>query len=140
VIDPFQYVDPILSMENVTQVVNLISSSADPTLPLENNPNVAHVFLIDTESTMLGGIPPSPVKPPPSNEAILFYWCALTRPRLPSHNTFKIAVQFFGLDVPQTLIDKGVSISILSYISLKYVGCPQLASSSCASYAKSVSF
>jgi hypothetical protein len=99
----------------------------DPTLPLESKPDTAHVFLIDTESTMPGGIPPSPVKPPPSNEAILFYWGALTGPRLPSHIPFQITVQVCGRDVPQTLIDEGASISILSSVAWHALGCPQLA-------------
>jgi hypothetical protein len=77
-VDPFPPVDPILPLENETQVVDLISSSVDPTLPLESKPDTAHVFLVDTDTTMLGGIPPSPMEPPPSNEAILFYWGALT--------------------------------------------------------------
>jgi hypothetical protein len=99
----------------------------DPTLPLESKPDTAHVFLIDTESTVSGGIPPSPVKPPPSNETILFYWGALTRPRLPSHIPFQITVQVCGRDVPQTLIDEGASVSILSYVAWYALGCPQLA-------------
>jgi hypothetical protein len=107
VVDLFPSIDPILPLENATQVVDLISSSVDPTLPLESKPDTAHIFLVDTESTMLGGIPPSPMEPPPSNEAILFYWGALTGPRLPSHIPFKITVQVCGQDVPQTLIDEG---------------------------------
>jgi hypothetical protein len=91
-VDPFPPVDPILPLENATQVVYLISPSVDPTLPLESKLDNAHVFLIDTESTMLGGIPPSPMEPPPSNEAILFNWGVLTRPRLPSHIPFQITV------------------------------------------------
>ena len=50
-----------------------IQSSVDPTLLLESKPNTAHVFLINIDSTMPGGIPPSPVKPPPSTKSILFY-------------------------------------------------------------------
>jgi hypothetical protein len=91
-VDPFPPVDPILPLENEIQVVDLISSSIDPTLPLESKPDTAHIFLIDTKSTMLRGIPPSPMEPPPSNEAILFDWGALTRPRLPSHIPFKITI------------------------------------------------
>jgi hypothetical protein len=67
------------------------------------------------------------VKPPPSNEAILFDWGALTRPCLPSHIPFQITVQVCGRDVPQTLIDEGASISILSYVAWHALGCPQLA-------------
>jgi hypothetical protein len=117
VVDPFPSVDPILSLENETQVVDLISPSADPTLLLESKPNTAHVFLVDTESPMLRGIPPSPVGPPPSNEAIHFDWGVLIGPRLPSHIPFQITVQVCGRYVPQTLIDEGVSVSILSSIA-----------------------
>jgi hypothetical protein len=126
-------IDPIPSLVNPTlhpksaSVVDLIPSSVDPTLPLEIKLYTAHIFLVDTESTVLGGIPPSPAKPPPSNEAILFYWGALTRPRLPSHIPFQITVQVCGRDVPQTLIDEGASISILSYFPWHALGCPQLA-------------
>jgi hypothetical protein len=54
VIDSFPFVDPILPLENETQVVDLISHSVDPTLPLESKPNTAHVFLIDTDSVGSG--------------------------------------------------------------------------------------
>jgi hypothetical protein len=119
-------VDPILPLENETQVVDLISSSVDPTLPLKSKPNTAHVFLVDTDSNMSGGIPPSPVKPPPSNEAIHFDWDALTGPRLPSYIPFQITVQVCGRDVTKTLIDEGSSVSILSSIAWQALGCPQL--------------
>jgi hypothetical protein len=114
VVDLFPPVDPILPLENATQVVDMISSSVDPTLSLENKLDIAHVFLVDTDTTVLGGIPPSPMKPPPSNEAILFNWGVLTGPHLPSHIPFQITVQVCGRDVPQTLIDEGVFVSILS--------------------------
>jgi hypothetical protein len=127
VVDPFPSVDPILSLENETQVVDLISPSVDPTLPLESKPDTAHVFLVDTESPMPRGIPPSPVGPPPSNEAIHFDWGVLTGPRLPSHIPFQITVQVCGRDVPQTLIDEGSSVSILSSIAWQALGCPPLA-------------
>jgi hypothetical protein len=67
VVDLFPPVDSILPFENATQVVDVISSSVYPTIPLESKPDTTHVFLIDTESTLLVGIPPSPVEPPPSN-------------------------------------------------------------------------
>jgi hypothetical protein len=95
-IDPFPPVDPLLPLENETQVVDLISPSVDPTLPLESKPNTAHVFLVDIESPLSRGIPPSPIGPPPSNEAICFDWDVLTGPRLPSYMPFQITVQVFG--------------------------------------------
>jgi hypothetical protein len=96
VVDLFTPVDPILPLENETQVVDLISSSVDPTLPLESKPDTAHVFLVDTDSVVLGGIPPSPVKLPPSNEAIHFDWSVLIGPHLPSYIPFHITVQVCG--------------------------------------------
>jgi hypothetical protein len=126
-------VAPVPSMANPTlplksdNVVDLIPSSVNPTLPLESKYDIAHVFLVDTESTVLGGIPPSSSKHPASNEAILFYWGALTGPRLPSHIPFQIIVQVCGWDVPQTLIDEGPSISIFSSIAWHALGCPHLA-------------
>jgi hypothetical protein len=127
-VDHFPPVDTIVPFKNETQVVDLILSSVDPTLPLKSKPNTSHVFLIDTKSTMSGGIPPSPVEPPPSNEAILFNWGVLTRPHLQSHIPFQITVQVCGRGVPQTLIDEGASVSILSSIAWKYLGCPHLTS------------
>jgi hypothetical protein len=127
-VDSFPPVDPILPLENETQVVDLISPSVDPTLLLESKPDTAHVFLIDTDSVVSGGIPPSPVEPPPSNEFIHFDWGVLTGPRLPSHIPFQIIVKVCGRDVPQTLIDEGFSVSILSYIAWQALGYPPLAS------------
>jgi hypothetical protein len=109
-------------------LVDLIQSSVDPTLPLESKPDTAHVFLINTDSTIPGGIPPSPAKPPPGTEAILFDWGVLTRPHLPSHIPFQITVQVHGRDVPQMLLDEGASVSILSSVAWYALGCPQLAS------------
>jgi hypothetical protein len=126
VVDPFTSVDPILPLENETQVVDLISSSVDPTLSLESKPDTAHVFLVDTESPVLRGVPTSPVGPPPTNEAIHFDWDVLTGPRLPSYIPFQITVQVCGRDVPQTLIDEVSSVSILSSIAWQALRCPPL--------------
>jgi hypothetical protein len=129
VVDPIpSSVIPILPLENETQVVDLLSPSVDPTLPLESKPNTTHIFLIDTDSAMLRGIPPPPMEPPPGYEAIHFDWGVLTRLRLPSHIPFQITVQVCGRDVPQTLIDEGSSVSILSSFAWKALGCPPLAS------------
>jgi hypothetical protein len=126
-VNPFPPIDPILSLENETQVVDMISSLVDPTLSLESKPDTAHVFLVDKKSTMLGGIPPSPVEPPPSNEAILFNWGVLNGPHLPSHIPLHITIQVCGRDIPQKLRYEGVSISIFSFIAWKDLCCPQLA-------------
>jgi hypothetical protein len=105
-----------------------MSLSINPTLPLERKPDVAHVFLVDTKSTLPGGIPPSPMEPPPRNEVILFDSDALIGPHLPSNIPFKIIVRFYGRDVPQMLIDEGSLVSILSSIAWQALGYPQLAS------------
>jgi hypothetical protein len=102
----------------------LISLSVDPTLPIESKPDTSHVFLVDTGSTLLGGIPPSPMEPPPNNEAILFNWGVLNGHHLLYHIPFKIIVQFCGWDVPWTLIDEGSSVSILSSIAWQDLGYP----------------
>jgi hypothetical protein len=136
VVDSFPPVDPILPLENETQVVDLISLSVDPTLPLESKLDTAHVFLVDTDSAVSGGIPLSPIGPPPSNEAIRFDWDVLTGPRLPSYTPFQITVQVCGRDVTKTLIDEGSYVSILSSIPLASIGL----SFTCAGYAESVSF
>jgi hypothetical protein len=127
VVDLFPSINPILPLENDAKVVDPIQSSVDPTLLLESKPDTAHVFLVNTDSTMPGGIPPPHVEPPPSNEAILFDWGALTGPRLPSHIPFQITIQVRGRDVPQTLVDEGASVSILSSVAWYALGCPQLA-------------
>jgi hypothetical protein len=106
-------------------VVDPVPPSIDHTLPLESKPDIAHVFLVDTESTMLGGIPPA-VKPPPSNEAIIFYWASLTRPHLPSHIPINITIQVCGRDVPHVLIYEVSSVSIFSSIAWQDLGYPQL--------------
>jgi hypothetical protein len=126
VVNLFTPVDPILPLENKTQVVDLISPSFDPTLALESKPDTAHVFLVDTESPLLRGIPPSLVRNPPSNEAIHFDWGVLTRPRLPSHIPFHIIVHVCGRYVPHTLIDEGAFISIFPSIAWQALGCPKL--------------
>jgi hypothetical protein len=95
-VDPFPPVNPILPLENETQVVDLISPSVEPTFPLKSKLDTAHIFLIDTDFAMSGGIPLSLVKPPPSNEAILFNWGVLTGPHLPSHIHFHTTVQVYG--------------------------------------------
>jgi hypothetical protein len=134
VIDPVpSSISPTLPLNSAKVVypspplVDPIQSSVDPTPLLESKPDIAHVFLINIDSTVLGGIPPSPTKPPPSTKAILFDWGVLTGPHLPSHIPFQITVQVCGQDVPQTLIDEGASVSILSFVSWYALGCPQLA-------------
>jgi hypothetical protein len=134
VTDPFpSSVNPTIPLKSTRVVypspplVDPIQSSIGPTLSLESKPNTSHVFLVNTDSTMPRGIPPSPVKPPPSNEAILFYLRVLIGPHLPSHIPFQITVQVRGRDVPQMLIDEGAFVGILSFVAWYALGFPQLA-------------
>jgi hypothetical protein len=113
-------------LENETKVVDLMSLSVDPILLLESKPNASHIFLVDTESTLVGEIPPSPIDTPPSNEAIFLNWGMLTRPRLPSYIPFNITVQVCGRDIPQMLTDKGSFVIILSSIAWQALDYPQL--------------
>jgi hypothetical protein len=110
-------VNPTLPLKSAN-VVNLIPSSIDPTLPLESKPDYAHVFLVHTGSTVLGGIPLSPAKTPPSNEDIIFYWGVLTGPCLPSHIPFKILIKVCGRDIPHMLIDEGFSALVICLLLL----------------------
>jgi hypothetical protein len=109
-------------------VVDLIPSSVDPTLPLENEFDTTHIFLVNTDSTIQGGISHFPMEPPPSNEAIIFDWNGLTRPRLPFYIPFQIIVQVCGRDAPQNIVDDIDFVSILSSSTWKYLGYPQLVS------------
>jgi hypothetical protein len=90
--------------------------------------DVTQVFLVSTDSSGLGGTSPIPMEPPLSNEAILLDWGALLESRLPSYIPFQIIVQVCGRDVPQTIVDEGASVSILSSIAWKALGSPQLVS------------
>jgi hypothetical protein len=84
-------------------------------------------FLFLQDSSGQGGTSPIPTKPPPSNEAILLDWGALLEPRLPSYIPFQITVQVCGRDIPQTIVNEGASVSILSSIAWKALGSPHLA-------------
>jgi hypothetical protein len=127
-VDPFSLIDPIPPLENATQVAILMSLSVNPILLLESRPDVAHIFLVDIESTMIGGFPPSPIEPPPINETILFIWGVLTGSCLPPHIPFMITIEDCGREVRQMLIDEGSSVIILSSLSWKDLCYPQLVS------------
>jgi hypothetical protein len=125
-------VNPTLPLKSATQVIDLIPSLVDPTLPLKsetqvvdpvphsihpiapsNNEDVTHVFIITMNSSIQGVIPPIPMIPPPSN-AITIDWKDLTEPHLVSYMPFQIIVPVCGRNIPNTIIDKGASIRILS--------------------------
>jgi hypothetical protein len=120
-------VNPTLPLESdIRQVIDLIPSSVDPTLSLESEVDTAHVFLVNTDSSVQGVISPSIVQPPPSSEAIIFNWHALIGPRLPSYIPFQISIQVCGRDIPHNIFDGGASINIRSLTSWKGLRCPHL--------------
>jgi hypothetical protein len=89
VVDPtLSSVDPTIPSKSEVKVVNSIPSSIDLTLHLKSEVDTAHVFLISSDSSGLGGISPIPTEPPPSTEIISFDWNRLTRPFLPSYLPF----------------------------------------------------
>jgi hypothetical protein len=128
-VDPVpSLVDHALPLKIKIQVIDLIPSSVDPTLPLESEFDITHVFLVNTNSSIQGGIYPSTLEPPPRSEAILFYWHGIIVPRLPSYVPFQIIVRVCGRDVPNTIVDEGAFVSILSSTAWKDLVCPRLVS------------
>jgi hypothetical protein len=76
----------------VDEVVGLIQSSVDPTLPLESEVDTTQVFLVTSYSSRQGGISPISMEPPPSTEVISFDWNSLAGaspsflPTFPNHD------------------------------------------------------
>src|ERR1700722_19431726 len=66
--------------------------------------------------------------PPPSSSAISFDWSHLTTYRLPSHVPFQITVHAYDTALPGTVLDKGASVSLMSYTTWQALGSPQLRS------------
>jgi hypothetical protein len=120
-------VNPTLPLESdIRQVIDRIPSLVDPTLSLESEFDTTHVFLVNIDSSIQGVISPSIVQPPPSSEAIIFDWHALTGPHLPSYIPFQINIQVCGRDIPHNIFDGGASINIRFLTSWKGLRCPHL--------------
>jgi hypothetical protein len=62
--------------------------------------------------------------PPSSNKMISIDWNHLTEPRLPSYVPFQITMQICDSSIPNTVIDKGVFVNILSMNSWQDFGSP----------------
>jgi hypothetical protein len=107
------------------QVVDSISPSVNPPPPLKSE-DVAQVFLVTTDSSGQGGIPPVPTTPSPNN-VITIDWNSL-RTSSSFLRTFPNVVQVFGRNIPNTIIYEGAFVSILSLNAWKALGSPQLAS------------
>jgi hypothetical protein len=133
------------SVESADQVIGLISTLIDPTLPLESEvkvvdpipilvdpatprkcENVAHVFLVSTNSFGIGSTSLIPTEPPSSDDVILLDWVAVPKYCLPFYIPFQIIVQVCGRDGPQTIVDEGASVSIFSSIAWQALVFPLL--------------
>jgi hypothetical protein len=112
----------------VDEVVSLIQSSVDPTLPLESEVDTTQVFLVTSYSSRQGGISPISMEPPPSTEVISLDWNRLVEPHLPSCMPFQITVQVCDTIIHHTIVDEGTYVSILSSTAWKAMVSPQLVS------------
>jgi hypothetical protein len=65
--------------------------------------------------------------PPSSNQLISINWNHLIEPCLPYYATFHIIVQVCDRNIPNTIIDEGASVSILSTNAWQAFGSSQLA-------------
>ena len=110
----------------VDQVVDSISHSIDPTLPIESEIHTTQVLLVTSDSSTPGGISPVSTEPPPSTEVFSFDWNRLTEPRLPSSIPFQIIVKACGKNVRRTHVDESAYVSILSSTAWQDLGSPQL--------------
>jgi hypothetical protein len=63
---------PLSLLENEVQVVDLISPSVNPTLPLKSEVDNAQVLLVTTDNSGQGRISSISTKTPPSTEVISF--------------------------------------------------------------------
>jgi hypothetical protein len=86
-------IDPTLPLESEFKVVDLIPPLVDPTSPMKSE-DVMNFFSVSTDSSGLGGTSSVPTEPPPSNEAILLDWGALLESGLPSYIPSKSLFKF----------------------------------------------
>jgi hypothetical protein len=110
----------------VDEVVNLIPSSVNPTLPLESEVDNAQTLLVPIYSSIQGGILPISTEPPPSTEVISFDWNRLMDPHLPSYLPFQIIMRSYDKKMYHIIIDEGTSIKILSSTSWEAISSPEL--------------
>ena len=119
--------DPTLSSESVkTGVVSLTKSSSCSSLPIENEPNPAKVFMLHFDCSRQEEILSLLTKPSPSSEVISFDWSNLIEYHLHSSVPLQIVVQVAAKSILHTIIDEGASVSILSSTAWKAIGSPSL--------------
>jgi hypothetical protein len=89
----------------VDEVVDLIPSLLDHTLPLESEVDTTQVFLITSYSSRKGDISPISMEPPPSTEVNSFDWNIMTKPYLPTCMNFQTIVQVCDRRIYHTIIE-----------------------------------
>jgi hypothetical protein len=64
------------------------------------------------------------MEPRSSNQMISINWNHMTEPRLPSYVPFQITIHVCDRNIPNTVIDEGASVSILSVNAWQDFGSP----------------
>lgn len=125
----------------VEKSVDLVPPLVAHSVPTESGDHTAHVLLVSSDSHESKGDPPilvvqerpSPIPvehggnhmiPLPSSSTISFDWGLLTAFCLPSYVPFQITIQAYNMVVPGTILDEGVSVSIIPSTTRKALGSP----------------
>jgi hypothetical protein len=69
-----------------------------------------------------GGIMPFSMAPLSITQMISIYWNHLKEPLIPSYVPFQITMQVCDRNIPNSIIDEGASVSVLSVNAWKYFG------------------
>ena len=112
--------DPALSSKSVKiEVVSLTKSLSCSSLPIENEPKPAEVFMLHSNCSQQEEILSISTEPSLSSEVISFDWSNLTESRLHSIVPFQIVVNVTSRWILHTIVDEGASVSILSSTTCK---------------------
>jgi len=131
----------LLDQQLVEKSVDLVPPLVVHSIPEESSDNISHVILISSYShesksdnpiSIIQESPsPIPVQhgnnhmiPPPCSFVSYFDWSQLTAFRLPSYVYFQITVKAYNMVVHGTLLEEGVSVSIMSSTTWKALGSP----------------
>ena len=121
-------VNPTLpSKSDFHEVVESISLSINPTLPLESEVSTSHIFFTARlELTEQGGTELASDQPPPSSRIASFDWDSLIEPRLPSDAPFQIKVKVGQYTIARCIVDEEALVSILYACAWQGMGSPNL--------------
>ena len=122
-------------------MVEMIQSLVNPTLPLESDVSISHIFLSSSYVFGQGGIPPTLKVPHPIPKVILFDWNSLVEPWIPSNIPLQINVEVSSTTICRSIVDEWAFIIILSSMAWKVVVSPpiELASSHVLEFDRSAS-